>query len=240
MSRYRDSENDPSQMLWERERRRERLLSAIRGWLMKKSSPRWKMAGMLVVCAAFAFWAAWFAAARGAALNGPAEAVGVLAAWPLLVVLLRCIARIESQRINSAEEWTQFAYIDRMDAAHIRTPEQEERMRQIQRGIDSGIRSGMQQGQGGEAVAVLLLLGILTMGVWLVYSLIRQSAAILAGIILDGEIIPAHQREFMLVPTSPWYKETVAATGAHFLGLLLSIVLLAYLIPFINYAGSGN
>ncbi len=79
---------DIQDVQWERETRRSRLRSLIRGWLRKERAPRLTILLLLIPCAALAVLADYWMRRAGIDVRAVRWASAVLPSWPLFKIPL--------------------------------------------------------------------------------------------------------------------------------------------------------
>ncbi len=223
MSGYVEYRDEAEEVFRTHERHRQHLFSAIRGWLRNKSSPRWTVAGLFAVCLIPGGGVAWFASKHGVNQYGPAQALGLLAAWLVFIFLIRWRAAIVSRSVDLGDDWRMFMAVD--DGAEAN--ENRELDPKMQKSISDGIRSGLQQGPQG---AGLLVVGIITLGTWLIWDLIRNGPTLLAETVIDGELVPRYPALARQIPSDHWLKNAFIMTCVHFLGLSVAAWTLGFII----------
>jgi len=84
--------------------------------------------------------------------------------------------------------------------------------------INGGIRGGIQ-GSAGGALPIFLLIGLLTLGTWIFWQLLRSVPSLLAETILDRPLAERHPNLTEHVVIEPWRQNVFAGTALYFLGL---------------------
>ncbi len=237
MSGYIDLQREAEEARDEREYRRRRWLAGIRGSLRRFASPRWSVVSALLISAvpgtAIGVAAYWL----GASAWGPAEAIAVVAMWPIFIgvswrmaerllagndVLLNLEANIGydmecEARENANAYGSQYGDIGL--GIEGRCSEREE-------SIWRGINSGMQQNGGGMTLIGLVLVVLVTVGTWLVWQLIRYGPTLFSELIFDEFLLRKMPGLSARASVQPALGNALAATGIHFVGFATVVLLL--------------
>lgn len=235
MGEYVDPRREALDALELQASRRRRLLAGIRGWLRATKRPRWRVAGLLGVsfgAGSLAATAAWTA---GLHLPIGVAGFGILVAWLLFARLLHAEARrlcrafaplgMADDFLPTAETFVAHdALAEHLEARRLYEPPDPDSP--WQRGFRSGMQSGLQQG-GPMALPALLIIGLLTLGTWIVWDLLRLSPMLLAETILDGAVAEAEPDLAHRMPIENWRSNALAGTAFHFISLAVVIVVLA-------------
>jgi hypothetical protein len=219
-------EDEATARFEQRESFRRRLLAGIRGRLREKRGLRWWLAWVMLICAAVAWLVAVALHSTGAYGWLWLPGWGVLASWPIYVLALKLRAISEAAQLLSARDWHFLKATDEKgDADDLVT---EEHIERILNQAWQGERYGSSNDGG---LAGFLLLIIVTVGTWLIWDLLRMGPALMAEIILDGQIVPANPSLLDRLPTSePWYKTALLNTGLHFITLAALAVGIRFII----------
>jgi hypothetical protein len=202
-----------------REDYRRRLLSCVRGRVRENKSLRWRigflMAGCIVGASALAAIPATNHAA-GACLR----VLAVMSMWPIYVYGLYACAKAESRHLDMAGHWDSHLIHDQLGEMNDRNVS--EKIDRIVKNVWEGNR--YQQGNQGGALLGFVVLTIATLGTWTIWDLLRMAPALVAEIIVDALLVPAHPAlADRMPPTYPWWKNAFASTALHFLAIGLCV-----------------
>lgn len=180
----------------------------------RKKGLRWWLAWVMLLCAAVAWLVAVALYSTGHFRWLWLPGWGVIASWPVYVLSLKIMAHSEARdMLAAARDWHFLKANDEQGDAHDRN---------IEDRVDGALRHMWNSRQGGGTpqgqFAGIFFLIILTVGTWLIWDLLRMGPALLAEIILDGDILPANPALSDRLPISePWYKTALLNTGLHFI-----------------------
>ncbi|MGC3990414.1 MAG: hypothetical protein QM796_12175 [Chthoniobacteraceae bacterium] len=222
MSGYIDFQSEAEDHFEARQRIRRKALSTLRGWLLEKAQPRWRVFGCFVGALLPASLAMMLALRCGISPWGPAPAIGFFMAWPSFTFLLAYSTNPLSKRIELGEDWRWFMARDDDDLA--RETVYENKLReQYWTGFDNGMRT---PNSGGYASIGTVFIILVSLGTWLVWDLARLGPNLLAETILDKCWDKSHSTLAQKVSTEKWWPNIMIATAMHFLGLALVALLL--------------
>jgi Flp pilus assembly protein TadB len=204
-----------------REHYRRHLLSCIRGRVRENKSLRWRIALLLLLCIAAACGLASLPVAQN--IGGPWRgALAVMAMWPVYVWRLRAFARAESRHLELSGHWDSLITHDQLGEQDDRN--MSEKIDRIVKKVWEGGRN--QHGDRGDPQANLLafvVLTIATLGTWTIWDLLRMAPSLVAEIIVDGVLVPAHPALGDRMPSYPWWKNAFASTALHFFAIAMCV-----------------
>jgi hypothetical protein len=193
-----------------------RAVRCIRGWLRQERRASGNVAAIVAFC--IGFGVAFTCVLEFAGWNDavPRAGVAVLCTWPVYLALFSTLARREAEQFD----WPSIDYASVDDALTRKADAREESFAEVLRSVRT---SGSSAPNAGPA---LILLGLLTLGTFLIYDLIRSSPALLAEKVLDNLI---HQSSGMVsrFGLGTGRNHYFAATSIHFLSLTAVTMLLA-------------
>jgi len=232
IAQYADLQREAEESFNQRLYRRRRLLSGLRGFLLRGHSPKWQTARVLAL--AFLPGCAVTLLAVHFGLNpwGPAPALGVLVTWPAFIFLTENLsARLarEKNLLTGFESNIAHSYAE---LARENRPPDPGNSDVIDQGISSGIRSGIQSGgaqSGGGLIAALpvfIILALGTLGGWLVWQIIRLGPDLLSEAILDLHLAQTNPRLAEVTSLESWHKNAFTLTAIHFVILAVIALLL--------------
>ena len=65
----------------------------------------------------------------------------------------------------------------------------------------------------------MLIIGSLTLGIWVIWLLVRSGANLTAQVMLDGVLLPAQPKLAAKISTQSWWRTATELTLAHFFSL---------------------
>jgi len=173
----------------ERQNFRNRILRGLRGHLRENGGVRWRVAWLLaqsMLVSGLVVGAFHSAGVLGSQWH---PCLVLIAGWPLFALGFIADAKKRTQRLDLFEKWTPSLLRDELGEIRDRLTS-----KRISEKVDlvwnSAARQSGQNNGGGVIVIILLIL--LTAGTWLVWDLLRRAPALMAEVILDGIIAPAH------------------------------------------------
>ena len=206
-----------------RQERRRRLLQGVRGWLYETRSPRWLTTGLLAVSLLAGAGVACAASQSGLRSIPWLCFIGIVAAWPVFLSLvrwqagrmIRCLEALHDGRSYLARD----IQAERDDFFDIgfwdRTENRQAFAESFQREAASF---------GGRLIStpfgpfVLLGLGVATLGMWLLWDLVKNGPTLLAEAFVDDAFPRRHPQFAEPMHTEPWLPNAVIATCVHFVG----------------------
>jgi hypothetical protein len=213
-----------------RQERRMRLLRGVRGWLYETRSPRWRTAGLLTISllaggivALGLFW--------GGVRSIPWMCfAGVVASWPVFESLLRWQAAQMIRCLDTIGNARRFIIRDDAMERDVFSDTNIRYESDFRRSIRAGLSGGNQGGSctggnsgGAAGLPILITLGLLTLGTWLLWNLVKQGPTLLAETVVDEVFPRRHPQAAASVHTEPWLQNTLAVTGFHFIGFALCL-----------------
>lgn len=235
MGDYVDLRREAQDALELRASRRRRVILGIRGWLHQSQRPRWRAAGLLAVSLATGTLVSWLVWTAGLKLPICAMGLGIGVAWVGFAGLLQWQARRlyhATAAARPAEDLlramdhhvAEGLLAERIENHRLYAEPSEEELR-WQRSFSQGLQNASQQG-GPTSFPVLLIVGLLTLGTWILWDLLRCSPAILAEALLDGAVARDHPGIADRIAIEAGHANTLAGTALHFLSLGIVVILL--------------
>ena len=206
-----------------RQERRRRLLRGVRGWLYETRSPRWRTLGLFAVSLLAGAGVA-FAAFRFGLRSIPWLCfIGIIAGWPVFISLVRWQAGRMMTCLDALGDGRKFIFRDeemeRERFSDTGSPHEENFWRSFR---ETGSREmGKAVGNGG--LPAMLGIGLLTLGTWLIWDLVKSGPTLLAEAFVDGTFPRRHPRLAAPMHTEPWLQNTIIATCIHFGGLAFCV-----------------
>ena len=198
----------------ERLRRRQRLVSGVRGWLYEKRSPRLRALVFLTASLATGTGLAWLLRLLGLRSLPTLVFLGTLTAWPVFLLLIRR----EGQRLLGEFD----------DAASMQhyLARDESMLRQeffpVTSPGSTNYREVFWRTFGRESgklpLPILLTLGAATLGLWLLWDLLRLGPTLFAEALVDDAFPRCHPQIAEPVHTEPWLINFLGSTAIHFGG----------------------
>ena len=213
-----------------RQERRRRLLRGVRGWLYETRAPCWLTLGLFALSLLAGSGVA-FAAWRFGLRSIPWLCfIGIFAGWPVFLSLIRWQAGRLMACLDVLGDGRRFLFrdetIERESFSDTGSPHEESFWRSFR---ETGSREfGKAVGNGG--LPALLGIGLLTLGTWLIWDLVKSGPTLLAEAFVDGVFPRRHSRLAEPMHTEPWLQNAVIATCIHFVGFAICVAGVALVI----------
>ena len=202
-----------------RQDRRRRLLQGVRGWLYETRSPRWLTGGLLAVSLLAGSGIAFTAFESGLRSIPWLCFVGIMAGWPVFIWLIRWQAGRMMGCLDALGDGRKFIFRDeameRETFSDTASPHEQAFWRSFREA------SSRDVGKGG--LPAVLAIGLLTLGTWLLWDLVKSGPTLIAEVFVDGIFPRRHPRLAEPVHTEPWLQNAVIATCVHFGGLAFCV-----------------
>ena len=178
----------------ERQERRRRLLRGVRGWLYETRSPRWITSGLLAV-SLMAGSGVVLAAIHFGSRSVPWLCfIGIITGWPVFIWLVRWQAGRMAACLDAMGDARKFIFRDeameRENFADTVPPDEESFLRSLR---ESSSRE-MSRAAGKGGLPAVLGIGLLTLGMWLIWDLVKSGPTLLAEAFVDGVFPRRHPR----------------------------------------------
>ena len=238
MNGYIDLQSEAEREWEERGYRRRKMLSAIRGCLRVKAWPRWLIVRSLLFSAVPGFVVAWGLNRLGLSWWGPAPAFGVFAMWPFFVFFLRQAAEGLFRDLRPLDHI-------KTNANHDMTLDIEEFWRQYEPRSEWQETLSENSGEigrafGGAGLPFGLVAGLLTLGLWFLWLMVKEGPTLLAEIIFDGCLQESRPDLVQHAAVESWLNNTLAATVTYFVLVAVVVAALAGLLSCIPLTGWGR
>ena len=209
-----------------RQERRRRLLQGVRGWLYETRAPRWLTAGLLAASLLAGSGVAFAAFQSGLRSIPWLCFIGIVAGWPVFISLIRwqagrmvrCLEAMRDGRHYLARD----TLAERDDFFEIgfwdRTENRQAFAESCQR---EAVRCGSTLLSTPLSPFVFLGLGVVTLGMWLLWDLVKSGPTLLAEAFVDDVFPRRHPRLAEPMHTEPWLQNAVIATCIHFAGFAI-------------------
>ena len=215
-------------------RRRVRLEAAVRGWIRENSSPRSSV--FIFLCGGATVALAFTKAAHDAGVAVELCAFySAILTWIVFALLLRWRAGAEAKRIDIREKGIEhFILQDELGEMAENRPCSGKRREFIDRSVQELCRGFNQS--GANSPLLFMVLGSATLGVWVIWQLVRAAPALLSSVALDAVILPESPRLAEKVPTESWRGNLIAMTALHFICLAFVAAVLTFSLPYLILA----
>ncbi len=198
-----------------RQERRRRLLSGVRGWLYETRSPRWLTSGLLAVSLIAGSGVVLAAIHFGLRSIPWLCFIGIITGLPVFIWLVRWQAGRMAACLDAMGDARKFIFRDeameREDFADTGFPSEES--------LSQFFRKTSSEAAGKGGLPAVLAIGLLTLGMWLIWDLVKSGPTLLSEAFVDGVFPRSHPRLAEPLHTEPWLQNAVIATCVHFGGL---------------------
>lgn len=240
IAQYADLQSEAMRVWEARQYRRRRLLSCVRGYLLRSCRPRLLTALALLVGAA-AGGVLGSAASRWLGLSWPLGiAFGSVVAWLVFVYVCWRSATALSERADLMKDFESNMGADEEFLAKYYFGNPASETNSWKSEIKEAFARELGRAAGNAGIIGLLILGLLTGGTWVVWQLICYGPELLAEIALDGGIAVRRVSVQRIVATGPWKANALLASGMFFLTLAVILILLVATISCIPTQGWGR
>jgi hypothetical protein len=243
VSGYIDLQEEAERALQEREYRRRRLLGGIRGCLRKHTSPKLLVLLALFISAVPGTLVAILAHAMGVSLWGPAPALALLAMCPVFVLVCRNIADRLYRKFDFLSDLNTNIALDMaldIEASEKQYGPRSEFSQSFQDTFWREVGRGMGKDVGSGGIIVFLIVGLITLGSWIVWDLMKYGPALFSEIIYDGCLSEKCPALYQRASVEPWMKNALTVAAVYFIILAVIAIILGGVLYCVPTTGWGK